>query len=206
MIAAVIFDVFGTLLEIRNRQNPYRQLLRIGAKQGRRASPNDLRLIMALNGGLRDAADAFGISLSSAELASLECMLELELASIRPFDDAMPAIELLQKQEIKVAACSNLAGPYCVKVRSLLPGLDGYALSAELGLLKPDPGMYRSTYSMLGILPGQEKPEQVAMIGDSRRCDALGPRALGIQGYHLDRTGGGRFRDVISFAKVMTGR
>lgn len=206
MMAAVIFDLFGTLLEIRNRQNPYRQLLRIGAMQGRPASPNDLRLLMALNGGLRDAADAFGIGLSSAQLAGLERMLELELASIRPFDDAMPAIGLLQKQGIKVAACSNLAGPYCLRVRSLLPGLDGYALSAELGLLKPDLGMYSTTCSMLGVLPGQVKSEQVAMIGDSRRCDELGPRSFGIQGYHLDRTGAGLFRDVISFANAMTGR
>lgn len=34
MPAAVIFDLFGTLLEIRNRQSPYRLLLRLGSQQG----------------------------------------------------------------------------------------------------------------------------------------------------------------------------
>ena len=34
MPAAVIFDLFGTLLEMRNRQSPYRQLLRLGLQQG----------------------------------------------------------------------------------------------------------------------------------------------------------------------------
>ncbi|UJW20213.1 MULTISPECIES: hypothetical protein [Pseudomonas] len=81
MTVAVIFDLFGTLLEIRNRQNPYRQLLRIGAKQGRAASSKDMRAIMAFHGGISEAAEAFGICLSSAELADLECMLELELES-----------------------------------------------------------------------------------------------------------------------------
>lgn len=206
MIAAVIFDLFGTLLEIRNRQNPYRQLLRIGAQQGRAASPNDLRIVMALNGGIREAAEAFGIHLSPAQMADLGSMLARELESISLIDDAMPAIGLLQEHGVKVAVCSNLAGPYCSKARSLLPGLDAYALSAELGLLKPDPGIYRSTCTMLGVLPGQvvgSNSPQVLMIGDSRRCDEQGPRCFGILGHHLDRTWGGGIRDLISFAEAI---
>lgn len=204
MTVSVIFDLFGTLLEIRNRQNPYRQLLRIGAKQGRAASSKDMRAILAFNGGISEAAEAFGICPSSADLADLECMLELELESITPFDDAMIAIELLREHGIKIGVCSNLAGPYCSKVRSLLPGLDGYALSAELGLLKPDPGMYRSICNMLGVLPEQVESEQVLMIGDSRRCDEQGPRAFGIPGYHLDRNGAGPYSDLISFVQTVT--
>ncbi|MFS0827255.1 MULTISPECIES: HAD family hydrolase [Pseudomonas] len=206
MIAAVIFDLFGTLLDVRNRQNPYRQLLRIGAQQGRAASPNDLRIVMALNGGIREAAEAFGIHLSPAQMADLGSMLARELESICLIDDAMPAIGLLQEHGVKVAVCSNLAGPYCSKARSLLPGLDAYALSAELGLLKPDPGIYRSTCTMLGVLPGQvvgSNSSQVLMIGDSRRCDEQGPRCFGILGHHLDRTGGGGIRDLISFAEAI---
>lgn len=203
MIAAVIFDLFGTLLEIRNRQNPYRQLLRIGAQQGRTAFPNDLRMLMTLNGGIREAAEAFGIHLSPAQMADLGSRLARELESISLFDDAMPAIDLLQEHGVKVAVCSNLAGPYCSKARSLLPGLDAYALSAELGLLKPDRGIYRSTCTLLGVLPGQvvgTNSSQVFMIGDSKRCDEEGPRRFGILGHHLDRTGGGRFGDLIAFA------
>ena len=36
MVDGVIFDAYGTLLEIRNRQNPYRRLLRLDSQQGRR--------------------------------------------------------------------------------------------------------------------------------------------------------------------------
>ena len=204
MIAAVIFDLFGTLVEIQNRQNPYRELLRIGAQQGRAASPSDLRSIMAINGGLAEAADFLEIQVSQAQLANLQRCLDLEIQSIKPFDDAVPAIELLRENQIKIALCSNLAGPYCSIARKLFPDLDGYALSAELGLLKPDPAIYRSVCTMLDDLPGQVpgvSDTQLLMIGDSKRCDEQGPRAVGILGHYLDRKGGGRIKDLLSFAQ-----
>ena len=204
MISAVIFDLFGTLVEIQNRQNPYRELLRVGAQQGRAASPSDLRSIMAINGGLRDAADFLGIQVSRTQLANLQSCLDLELQSIKPFDEAMPAIDLLRQCQIKIALCSNLAGPYCSIARKLFPDLDGYALSAELGLLKPDPAIYRSVCTMLDVIPGQVpgvSDAQVLMIGDSKRCDEHGPRAVGILGHYLDRKGGGRIKDLLSFAQ-----
>ncbi|MCU0123531.1 HAD family hydrolase [Pseudomonas vlassakiae] len=204
MIAAVIFDLFGTLVEIQNRQNPYRQLLRIGVQEGRAASPIDLRSIMAINGGFREAADFLGIQVSRTQLANLQSCLDLELQSIKPFDEALPAIDLLRKHQIKIALCSNLAGPYCSIARKLFPDLDGYALSAELGLLKPDPAIYRSVCIMLDVIPGQVpgvSDAQVLMIGDSKRCDEHGPRAVGILGHYLDRKGGGRIKDLLSFAQ-----
>lgn len=207
MIKAVIFDLFGTLVEIQNRQNPYRQLLRIGVKQGRAASPTDLRSIMAINGGLSESADFLGIQLSQAQLANLQSRLDIELQSIKPFDDAIPAIELLRQRQIGIALCSNLAWPYCSVARKLFPDLNGYALSAELGLLKPDPAMYRSACAMLDVFPAQAhglSDTQVLMIGDSKRCDEHGPRAVGILGHYLDRKGRGRIKDLLSFAQGIT--
>ncbi|MNP46030.1 hypothetical protein D3C76_1400010 [compost metagenome] len=84
-----------------------------------------MRAIMAFNGGISEAAEAFGICLSSAELADLESMLEVELESITPFDDAMIAIELLREHGIKIGVCSNLAGPYCSKARGCSLALMG---------------------------------------------------------------------------------
>lgn len=207
MIKAVIFDLFGTLVEIQNRQNPYRQLLRIEVQQGRAASPIDVSSIMAFNGGLAEAADFLGIQVSRAQLGNLQTSLDVELQSIRPFDDAMPAIVLLRQHQIKIALCSNLAGPYCSIARKLFPDLDGYALSAELSLLKPDPAIYRSVCDRLDVLLGQVpgvSDAQVLMIGDSKRCDEHGPRAIGIMGHYLDRKGGGRIKDLLSFAQSIT--
>lgn len=209
MIAAVIFDVFGTLVEIQNRQNPYRQLLRLGVKQGRVASSDDLRWIMTHDAGFQEAADALGINLGSGDLAELKDALELELQSIRVFDDAWAAIELLRASGIKVGVCSNLAGPYCQEVRRLVPGLDAYALSAECGMMKPDPVIYRWVCSMLGIESGyimEPKHGRVFMVGDSKKCDEQGPRACGIMGIHLDRSGAGRFRDLLEFARAIVAK
>lgn len=207
MIEAVIFDLFGTVVKIQNRQNPYRRLLQKGAQQGRAASLGNMRSIMTFNGGVHEAADAFGIKLSANEIAVIQDQLELELTSIRPFQDALPAMEQLRSHGIKLGVCSNLAAPYCTAVRRLLPGLDAYALSAELGLMKPDPAMYRITCAKLGVLPERvvgSKAAQVLMIGDSRRCDRDGPRTIGILGYHLDRNRAGRFGDLLEFSQAIT--
>ncbi|AGN81905.1 HAD family hydrolase [Pseudomonas sp. GD03651] len=203
---AVIFDLFGTVLEIQDRQNPYRRLLRMGAEQGCSASPGDMRLIMTLSGGLREAAASLGITLSPWALAELQHALELELASIRIFDDAVVAIDLLRANGVKIAVCSNLAGPYCDSARRLLPDLDGYALSAELGVMKPDPMIYRYVSSLLGLEPEHAidtKQGQIIMVGDSKKCDERGPRACGIQGFHLDRSGAGGFRNLVEFYNVI---
>lgn len=209
MLAAVIFDLFGTVLHIQDRQNPYRRLLRMGAEQGRVSSPGDLRLIMTRRGGVREAAAALEIELPPRELEGLQRSLELELASIQVYDDAHAAMTLLRANGIKIGVCSNLAGPYCNEARRLLPGLDGYALSAECGVMKPDPTIYRFVCAMLGVepelLPKSEHLRAV-MIGDSKKCDEQGPRACGIMGFHLDRSGAGRFSDLFEFAHEMVSR
>ncbi len=207
MVDAVIFDAFGTLVEIRNRQNPYRRLLRLGFQQGRAASSDDIRWIMSHPYGMEYTAAVFGIKLSPAELNELQGMLDRELESIRCYGDAMPAIEHLQKLGIKVGVCSNLAGPYCSPTRDLLPGLNAYAMSAETGVLKPDLEMYRIVCSMLNAHPGKASGSggsKVLMIGDSKRCDQLGPRSFGILGHHLDRHGAGRFRSLIEFTNAVS--
>ncbi|MGY2956561.1 HAD superfamily hydrolase (TIGR01549 family) [Pseudomonas sp. TE6349] len=208
-MTAVIFDLFGTLLEIRNRRNPFRRLLRLGSQQGRAASPGDLRWIMTHDHGIEGTAAEFGIKLSSSQLAELQSCLELELESITLFEDALPALALLRYHQIRIGVCSNLGGPYCSVARDLLPGLDGYALSAEVGLMKPDVAMYQHICTQLEVAPSQllgSNAPSVLMIGDSRRCDADGPRAAGIEGHHLDRSGAGRFRDLLEFvAGIKTG-
>lgn len=206
MSNAVIFDVFGTLLQIRNRQNPYRLLLREGARQGRPVSPTDLRALMTFNGGIAEAAAAFEITLSPQKLMELQSALEIELKSIQPFDDALPALDMIRNRGMKIGVCSNLLQPYCATVRRMLPGLNGYALSPEVGVMKPDPRMYQSACHLLGLEPGSapDAGSRVLMIGDSPKCDRDGPRQVGIMGYHLDRSGKGRFGDLLAFGHVLT--
>jgi len=78
-IAAVIFDAFGTVVQIGRKRHPYRQLLRIGALQGRRPSAADLPRLMTSSLDLDAAAETFGICVSPAQMTSLQHDLEEEL-------------------------------------------------------------------------------------------------------------------------------
>ena len=195
MIGAVIFDAFGTILSIGQSSHPYRQILRAGVAQGRRPRPADIELLMTRPLDLRGAAEHFGIAMSEQDLQVIQGALDDELATIEPYPDALQAIELLRERGMKVAVCSNLAQPYGAAVRRCFPGLDGYALSYEVGAMKPDPAIYLDACQQLRV-----EVDQVVMIGDSQRCDRDGPAAVGIRGYYLGRGGGGDYADLLSFA------
>ena len=89
--------------------------------------------------------------------------------------------------------CSNLAAEYGPAVLGLLPDLDAYVLSYEVGLAKPDPAIFQHVCDALGCAPGE-----VVFVGDSVRCDVDGPRAFGMQARHLDRRAGQSLLDVLA--------
>lgn len=68
-VRAVLFDAYGTLVDITDKRAPFRQLLRIGERQGRCSSPADAWVLMTTSIGLRDAADLFRIRLTADESA-----------------------------------------------------------------------------------------------------------------------------------------
>jgi len=196
----VIFDAFGTILQIKNAQHPYRQLMQIGIHQGRRPQPNDSQQIMCNAWGLRETAAAFSIEVSNVEMTRLECILRDEVAGIEAYQDAVETIDLLLTKGVKVAVCSNLAQPYGEAVRRCFPVLDAYVFSYEIGALKPDPAIYAACCKALGC-----EPAEAAMVGDSLSCDRDGPRAFGIHGFHLDREKGqGTFAELTTFRESMT--
>ena len=103
----------------------------------------------------------------------------------------LPDIEADLAEEL--AVCSNLAAEYGPAVLGLLPGLDAYVLSYEVGLAKPDPAIFQRVCDALGCAPGE-----VMFSGDSKRCDVDGPRAFGMQARHLDRRAGQSLLDVLA--------
>lgn len=202
MPSSFVFDAFGTLLKINEGKHPYRQLLKVGMKQGRRPKPDDIHHIMCQDWSLRDTAEAFGIDAPEATLIELEELLREEVAGIEAYPDAIEAVELLKSHGRKVAVCSNLGQPYGEAIKRCFPGLDGYLFSYEVGAMKPDPAIYAGCCIAL-----QCEPEGVAMIGDSQTCDRDGPHAFGMAGYYLDRHHGkGDYADLLSFARGMLAR
>ncbi|MDY1046976.1 HAD-IA family hydrolase [Pseudomonas coleopterorum] len=205
-IVASIFDAFGTTVQIVRKYHPFRQLLRIGAEQGRKASTADLRTLMTASLSLEQAAERFGIQASPEQMLALQRDLEDELASITVYPDALDAIRLLRSEGIRIGICSNLAQPYGAVIRNLLQEVDGFALSFELGVIKPDAGIYHDICHQLGVQPTwdmRSTSDRVVMIGDSLKCDQDGPRVIGISGYHLDRSGAGRITNLLQFAEAL---
>ena len=206
MISAVVFDAFGTLVNLQSKRHPFRQLLKEGAVRGRRASPDDVRVLMSNPWSLGDAADQLGISISPTRLQALQDALDREVASIIPFEDGIEAVALLRAEGVRVGICSNLCEPYGAAVLQVFPDLDGYAFSYEVGAIKPHALIYQSICTSLAVSPGElfgDQKEQIAMVGDSLKCDRDGPRAAGMLGFHLDRSGRGAIRDLVQFAKLV---
>lgn len=202
--SGVIFDVFSTLIKINDRRNPYLQLLRYGRKQGLCLSGEHLRMLMTQELGWQEAADLLRIRAGDVVLRGFAGELQKELASMTLFDDAQEAISMLREAGVKIGLCSNLASGYGLTVRELLPGLDAYAFSYELGVLKPDPLIYKTVCQELGVVPGMQlEGERVVMIGDSIRCDRDGARAAGLAGFYLGRAGKGDFSNLVEFARLI---
>ena len=162
---------------------------------------------MTRNLGLAGAADLFGTQLGNDELAILELDLYAELASVRPYEDALRALESLKRAGLKVALCSNLATPYAIPAKLLLPEFDAYAWSFEVGAIKPEPAIYEHLLKRLDC-----KGSSIAMIGDTLEADVLGPGRLGIHGFHLQRdaisgpdSGPERFASLSEFADHILG-
>ncbi|MGS6472834.1 HAD family hydrolase [Pseudomonas aeruginosa] len=200
-VRGIVFDAFGTLLRIGHRRQPFLQLMKLARAAGRRPRTDDARQLMVENLGLAAAAEHFQVPLQSRQLAELEQDLFQELASVRLYPDALPAIERLQGAGLRVAVCSNLAAPYAIPVQLLLPGLDAYCWSFAVGAIKPEPAIYAQVAQQLGC-----PVDSLAMIGDTLDADCLGPRRCGLHGFHLQRGTAvtpGSFNDLTSFAQFV---
>lgn len=183
-IKAVVFDVFGTLIgQTGARLHPY-QLLGL-RQRGLAASP-----LMT-----RDVAGAVWLQELGREhlVPEFEQRLKSDLEALALFDDVAQALAQVRSAGLALAVCSNLAHAYGAKVRQALPDVDAHILSFEVGAAKPEPAIYDAVCNALSVLPGE-----VLFIGDSQRCDVLGPRAHGMQSFWLDRPGGITLLDALA--------
>lgn len=104
----------------------------------------------------------------------------------RPYDDALPVLRTLRERSRPVAILSNVG----IDVRPMLErtGISalvaGYALSYEVGAVKPDPAIFIRALELIGV-----PADRALMVGDSFRDDAAAA-ALGVRTLILPRTRG----------------
>ena len=183
-IRALALDAFGTLIQYGQRRAPYGRLL---AGQGEGAAR-----LPFLTRDVPVATFAAELGLEHL-LPDIEADLAEELAGLRLFAEVPQVLEQSRAAGLRLAVCSNLAAEYGPAVLGLLPGLDAYVLSYEVGLAKPDPAIFQRVCDALGCAPGE-----VMFSGDSKRCDVDGPRAFGMQARHLDRRAGQSLLGVLA--------
>lgn len=182
-IKAVVFDVYGTIAEIRDPQRPFKQLLNLMREAGTSVLDDYAERLMSHPLDLKQAAQLFNAAISKEALIQLDQALQRELQSIALFTDTIPVLTHLKQAGFKLGLCSNLALPYAAPIEQLLPlRMDFYAWSFEVGAVKPDPKIYHHVCQQLGL-----PPEEVLMVGDTLDADVLGPRDIGMRSMQIVR-------------------
>ena len=184
-ITAVCFDAFGTLIHYNGqRVNPYRRLVTVVSEE-----QAERMQFLTRNVPVDVFADELGLS---HLIPQIRLELEAEIAGLQLFPEVELTLRKLRAAGKRIAVCSNLAHEYGQVVRHLLPNLDCYVLSYEVGAAKPDPAIYAAVCESLG-----SRPRDVLFVGDSKRCDLHGPQAFGMQACWLDRSGGQTLMDIL---------
>lgn len=110
--------------------------------QGRNYMPDDAISIMSVPFDFEELSKFWGYSLSDEILNELEIDLSFDLQNLVLYEDTLQTIARLTTAGFKIAVCSNLAKPYGDQVLSMLPSLDAYIWSYEVGAIKPNPKIY----------------------------------------------------------------
>lgn len=181
-LQAVVFDAFGTLVQITDKRAPFHRLRELAG-----ASITDnhafAAAVMTSCHDLYSAAALHCPSVPRETLDILQRELRQELESMKLFPEVHDVFGELKNKGLKIGICSNLAAPYAKFTRLLLPHeVDAFSWSFEVGALKPSQAIYDHMCKALGC-----HPDSVLMVGDREEEDFLGPLRAGMRAIRLRR-------------------
>lgn len=103
-----------------------------------------------------------------------------------PFSDTYTVLTALKRQAVPIGVISNIGWDIRAhfEYHRLLPLVDSFTLSCELGIEKPDARIFRTACQALG-----SDPESTLMVGDDPLRDGPGVY-VGLQVYLLPHTAG----------------
>ncbi|WP_127792855.1 HAD family hydrolase [Agromyces sp. LHK192] len=136
----------------------------------------------------RDFAAMHGVTLGDDEAGEwFTAYFEHYRAAWTLHDDALPCLADLRarRPDVRIGVITN--GDPAFQQRKLdrvgLTGLlDGVVASGALGIVKPDPRIFRHACDGLGVAP-----DDAAYVGDRLRTDAIGAARAGLVGVWLNR-------------------
>lgn len=178
---AVIFDCFGTLMEIRDKSMPYKYLLKELYNNNIEIS-NLSKNLMKKKFEIDDIEKETNFKFNNEQKIKFKQMLEKELRSIHAFQDVNQYLIGLKKENIKTILCSNLAFPYGKSAKILTIPLDKYILSYEVGYTKPQPEIFQLCIDAFNL-----SKDEVVYVGDSINDDFVGATDFGIEAFLIKR-------------------
>jgi putative hydrolase of the HAD superfamily len=202
-VKAVLFDAMGTLVRLEppaprlRAELAARFGLDVTEEEARAAIGAEISYYRAHHDEGRDAAslaalrarcaEALAAALPGPELPLRE-LTEALLASLRfsAYPDAIPALERLGAAGTARVVVSNwdVSLHEVLERAGLGPLLDGVITSAEAGVSKPDPEIFRRGLALAGAAAGE-----ALHVGDTAGHDVAGARAAGIAAVLLVRDG-----------------
>jgi putative hydrolase of the HAD superfamily len=214
---AVLLDALGTLLELLPPAPRLRAALRehagleVDEALAARAIAAEIRYYRAhldeggTPEGLADLRERCA-EIVRAELGAdgvpHAALLEALLAALefRAFPDAAPALAELRERGVRLVVVSNWDVSLHERLlqTGLAPLVDGAVASAEIGVAKPDPAIFRHALEIAGGV----EPARALHVGDTPGADVEGARAAGIRPVFLARHGERGPDDVTAIASL----
>jgi putative hydrolase of the HAD superfamily len=186
---AVLFDLFGTLIDIWP-QSAYDKAndevcAALGVPAGefrrvwRESSPNrNAGQFGSTEGDLRHACELLGASPTPAQIAVATAIrLDLQRANQAPRPGAIETLLKLRSGGHRIALVSDaFVDVTRVWHESKFAGLmDAAVFSCDLGVTKPDPAIYNEACRLLGVAP-----DRCLYIGDGGSGELAGAKSLGM--------------------------
>lgn len=116
--------------------------------------------------------------------AGVEVILSAFVAAVKKADGADEVLRELRERGYKIGLLSNYSLSAAITQSldrlGLTSWFDDVVISADLGLVKPHPELFRESARRLGI-----EPAEVLFVGDNPRADIAGAAAVGMRTAHI---------------------
>jgi putative hydrolase of the HAD superfamily len=182
-VKAVVFDLWETLAAWpHDDMTPLLDTVGLSPEAWAAPDHRDLRW----TGSFQSYLDSLGIGRDAAA-AAFEIRREMTRRSLVPMEGAIETLDGLRAAGLKLGVISNCSSevgelwddsPFAGR-------FDAVVLSADVGLKKPDPRIYRLTLDSLGV-----EPADAVFVGDGEADELPGAEAVGMRAIQLgDRDG-----------------
>lgn len=193
---AVLLDLYDTIVRSRWGQLSERITAELGIEKPdlfrayeRTRAARGVGTYGSVQGDMTAIVEAVGVDPDPALIARL-LKMEREFAEtgVELWEDSVPVVRELRARGTKTALisnCSHSTRPIVERL-GIAEEFDEILLSFEVGMHKPDPGIYQEALRRLGDIA----PDRAVFVDDQPAyCD--GAAALGIDTFLIDRSGDG---------------